>query len=153
MYIQFGLGFPGHWKGQHMTSTQAPVMGLVSGFLLIIDLENLRDKYERVVFSDTLGIAARVKQIEAADLQTSTDYFTLIRREDTGEVEEYEGIDFSGKTEVGECRVKLFCKCGKSEWFQNHKYAPASRTFECEECGGIDGPHDDRLETIRFSDQ
>jgi hypothetical protein len=148
------------------------VMGKVSGFLIV------RNKTERLEFQTAEEMMAeidRIREIEravwarvgkraatGAELDAaggkdipSDEYFTLMRRDDNGVIEQEPGADVMKKnpgqwpgerTKVGDIFIKKFCKIcgGEPVWFQmreGYETAP----FECETCVDkeIDGDHYD----------
>jgi hypothetical protein len=109
-----------------MTAIQM-ITGTVSGFVLVIDPNNTKSKFERVEYSDAAQMNAHVSRLNReqvadynANLQnrnwdpTETLYCTLYRRDDNGEIEQENGFDLSGKTNVGDPAYKAVCKCGKT---------------------------------------
>ena len=118
-----------------MSSTRnTPVMGTIVGFSLVLDSET--DHPHRLDFQK-----ARSMMICMEDAESQYALLTVIHRDDTGQTEEQEGVDFSGDTVVGTRRVKLFCKCGVSHWFDDRPNTPPeSRDYVCGHCL----PDDDR---------
>jgi len=132
-----------------MTAIQL-ITGTVSGFVLVIDPNNENGKFEKIEYSDAAQMSthvARLNREQVADYNanlnsrnwnpTETLYCTLYRRDDNGEVEQENGFDVSGKTNVGDPAYKAVCKCGKISWFKHRKGAcepTPSGTYTCEDC-------------------
>ena len=141
------------------------VMGKVDGFLIV------RNQTERLVFTSVEEMMTeidRVREIEkavwarvgkkaatGAELDAaggkdipSDEYFTLIRRDDNGAIEEESGADVMKKnpgqwpgerTKVGDPYIKKFCKsCGGNPVWFRYEEESACYLFECETCGDRD---------------
>ncbi len=108
-----------------MSETNAPVKGTVVGFVFIH--EETQDRREFLNAPAMLEYGNKVVG--------GGSYFTVILLEN-GEMKDHEGA--SGTDKIGEGRVKLFCKCGSSEWFREKPEIPAERRqYDCMN-------HDDR---------
>lgn len=138
------------------------VEGKVAGFLII------RNGNERLEYATPEAMAAEVNRVREIEREfwkkhprscTGTEYstagipadeyFTLMRHDDNGQVEEQGGADYTGKTKIGDPFIKKFCEsCGGNPvWFQ-YEERSAHYLFKCETCvdKDIEGHHDGGLE-------
>src|SRR5687768_16743685 len=93
------------------------ITGKVSGFVLVVDPNNDRHEYERILFDDAKAFWEKVGAVEdecsshASDggdcFPTDMLYYTQFRRDDNGAVEEQEGVGVSGDTKIGDAYDKL----------------------------------------------
>ena len=130
-----------------MTATNL-ITGTVAGFVLVIDPENEKGKYGKVEYLDFTLMNACVSELRRkqftdynADPQNydpiETLYYTLYKRDNDNCVEQEEGFDTSGNTQVGTIAHKLTCKCGKTAWFKQLSKRTESSTYVCEDCDAV----------------
>jgi hypothetical protein len=125
----------------------SPVMGRVVGFVIV------RNGSERLEYASPEEMAAEVNRTRESTDQfwkehsnscfhdaymaagiPSDAYFTLIRREDNGQIEEEAGADYTGKIQVGDSFIKKFCEsCKNPTWFK-HEETSANNLSECSIC-------------------
>ena len=118
------------------------VTGKVAGFVLVVDPDNDRGEYERIPFTKLPALWERVRYVESACDKHSSDggdcfptetlCYTQFRRDDNGEIEEQEGADASGDTNIGDAYTKLTCKCGQTAWTPS--YLGGDTGYVCEDC-------------------
>ena len=125
-------------------TTEAPITGIVLGFLLIIDPDNEKGKYERLEFLDATAMDARMQQITQEDKElyrtdptlsyvpTEQEPYTIYLRDDNSELDADEGFDPSGKVKVGDAGYRVTCAdCSFGTWFPG----PAKeRFYRCSDC-------------------
>jgi hypothetical protein len=129
------------------------VTGTVAGFVLVIDPNNEKGKYERIEYSDATLMDERINRLRREDTAfykanrhlnydpTEENFRTLYRRDDDGEIEEEFAFDPSGETKVGDAAYKAMCKCGAVSWFtlrkSLHEPTPSGK-YTCADCNASD---------------
>lgn len=135
----------------------SPVKGTVAGFLILrhkrdggderLEYQTIEEmaaevdrvrKIERAVWARVGKKAATGAELDAAGYTEvpADEYFTLMRRDDNGVIEQEGGADIIGKTtKVGDPYEKKFCKsCGGNPVWFCRKDGRFGGLFECETC-------------------
>lgn len=133
-----------------MTATKL-VTGTVAGFVLVIDPENEKGKFEQLNFDDATKMSTRISELMRADNEfykanprlnydpTETRFWTEFKRDDDGEIEQEFSYDPSGKTVIGTRAYRGMCKCGAISWMKFNDSNPhPDGTFTCADCNKED---------------